>query len=134
MRRRRLNPLVISASVALIWLLFLPAIGESYDDFFLDWRPPLLLAAVLGLLGFLGLARRRLAPAARWLLAALLLVLAALQAADTAIQHFMDRPLDVYFDLRHLPNLLGLYVDAVGIWRGSAVIIATVLALILLLL
>jgi hypothetical protein len=90
--------------------------------------------ALLAFLGFLGLARWRLAASARWLVAVLLVVLAALQAADAAVQHFMDRPLDIYFDLRHLPNLLGLYVDAVGFWRGSAAIVVGALALALLLL
>jgi len=134
MRRRHLNPLAIAASIALIWLLFMPAIGASYDDLFLDWRPPVLLAALLGLVGFFGLARWRLGRITRWLVAALLLIAAGVQATDAAVQHFMDRPLDIYFDVRHLPNLLGLYVDAVGIWRGGAVIVGVLLALVVLLL
>ena len=84
---------------------------------------------MLGLIGIVGLAGRQLWTWVRWLLAGLLLLAAGLQFADAAVERLLDRPLDLYFDLRHVPNLLGLYLNAAGHWHGGEVIAGAVLAL-----
>ena len=129
MRRRRPSLLGFGLGIAFIWAVFLPTIGAGGLHLRLDWRPPIVLAALLALLGLLGLARRELWAALRWVTAALILVLAGLQFADAAVERLLDRPLDLYFDLRHVPNLLGLYVEAAGTVRGVAVILAWALTL-----
>ena len=77
-------------------------------------------------LAMLALWRRRLGRVGRWALAALLCAAAALQLAAVLVLSFLDRPLDLYFDLPQLPSLLGLFRDAVGPWRELG---ATALAL-----
>jgi hypothetical protein len=114
---------------ALIWLVFSPSLAGPRFAF--DPRPPIVLPLVLVLVGALGLGRWHLGGFWRWLLALVLLLAAMLQFADGAVQRILDRPLDLYFDLRHVPNLLGLYLDAAGHWRGGAVIAVVALALLL---
>ncbi len=127
-RRRYRAGLVLG--VALIWALFLPRASEH--GVALDPRPPLALLLVVVLLAFLALAARRFPRWLRWLLAALLVFLAGLQFAAASVAQILDRPLDLYFDLRHVPNLLGLYLDAAG-WRGDAMVAAAILALLVIL-
>src|SRR6185437_9756970 len=119
--------LAILLSIALLSLLFLPAKDEDNLSLALDWRPtvePLLLIAGLAALALTG---RALRPAARWLLALLLLIAALLQVTDAAMLGIFDRELNLYLDLRHVPSLLGLFWDAAGAWRGTAEIAAAVL-------
>jgi hypothetical protein len=115
---------------ALIWVLFLPLYDER--GLTVDPRPPVVLLLVLLLLGFTGQMRWTLRPWLRWLLAVAIVLLALLQFVSAAVEQILDRPLDLYFDFHHAPNLLALYLDAAG-WRGVAVMIATVLGLTLLL-
>jgi hypothetical protein len=116
--------------LVLIWALFLPGISAGDHHLLLDFRPPLVLLALLALLGLMGLARRQLWASLRWLFAALLLILAGLQFADAAVERLLDRPFDAYFDLRHVPNLLGLYLNAAGPGRGGLVIAGAAIALV----
>lgn len=127
-RRRYRAGLVLG--IALIWALFLPSISD--DGVALDPRPPLALLLVVVLLAFLALAARRFSRALRWLVAALLVLLAVLQFASETVIEVLDRPLDLYFDLRQAPNLLGLYLDAAG-WRGAAVFAGAILSLLVVL-
>jgi hypothetical protein len=115
---------------ALIWALFLPFYGER--GFGIDPRPPLVLLAVLLLLGFIGQMRWTLRPWLRALLTFAIVLLALLQLVSAAVEQILDRSLDLYFDFRHVPNLLALYVDAAG-WRGVLVMIAAGLGAVLLL-
>src|ERR1700731_1652918 len=103
MFRRRPAPLgaalAVLLSVALLSLLFLPAKDEDNLRLVLDWRPevePLLLVAALALLLFIA---------------------ALLQAGDAAMLGIFDRELNLYLDLRYVPNLIGLFWDAGGPWR-----------------
>src|SRR6185437_15727787 len=119
--------LVVLLSIALLSLLFLPAKDEDNLRLVLDWHPtvePLLLVAGLAALALTG---RALRPATRWLLALLLLAAALLEAADAAMLGIFDRELNLYLDLWHVPNLLGLFWDAAGPWRGAAGIAAAAL-------
>ncbi len=127
-RRRRPYRAGLAFGLVLIWALFLSGLRSDHHMFF-DWRPPLALIALLLLFGLMGLMRRSLWPAARWLIAVSLVLLAVLQFADATVERLLDRPLDLYFDLRHVPNLIGLYLDADGAWRGVTVIAGTLIGL-----
>jgi hypothetical protein len=113
-----------------LWALFLPLYSDR--GLTIDARPPVVLLAVLLLLGFLGQMRWTLPPWLRWLLAIVIALLALLQFASAAVEQSLDRALDLYFDFRHVPNLLGLYLDAAG-WRGRLVVLASGLGVVLLL-
>lgn len=129
-RRARAGLLGFFLGVALIWALFLPLYSER--GLGIDPRPPVVLLTVLLLLGFTGQMRWTLRPWLRWLLAIAIALLALLQLVSAGVEHILDRSLDLYFDFRHVPNLLALYVDAAG-WRGILVVIASVLGAALLL-
>jgi len=129
-RRARAGLLGFFLGGALIWALFLPLYSER--GLTIDPRPPVVLLLVLLLLGFVGQMRLTMRPWLRWLLAAAIMLLALLQLASAAVEQILDRSLDLYFDFRHVPNLLALYLDAAG-WRGILVVIATALGLTLLL-
>ena len=111
--------------IALIWALSLPSADQRGVT--VDPRPPLALLIVIALFAFAALARRRVATWVRWLLAAAILLLAGLQFGGGKVEQVLDRPLDLYFDLRHVPNLLGLYLGAAGA-RGYALIAVLILA------
>jgi Sulfatase len=132
MRRLRWSGARGLFGLLLLWLPFLPDIGPD-RHLIVDLRPPLPLVALLILFGLWRWAQWRLAPAMRWGLAALLFALAVIQGVNAGVEHSLDRPLDLYFDLRHVPSLLGLYRDSVGAVRGGLSIAAALLALTLLL-
>ncbi len=125
-RARKPYGLRLLFGIALIWALFLPVASER--GFTLDARPPIALLIALGLIAVCALAGRGLWTAVRWLLAITLIVLAGLQVVNATVDRMLDRPLDLYFDLRHVPSLLGLYLGAAG-WRGMVVIAGVVVAL-----
>ena len=128
MTRARRNALVgLLFGGAMIWFIFLPSFAGPRFGF--DFRPPVALPVALVFVGLIGLGRWRLGFVARWLLALLLLLVALLQFADGGVARILDRPLDLYFDLRHVPNLIGLYLDATGRVSGSFVILGIALAL-----
>jgi hypothetical protein len=129
-RRARAGLLGLFFGGAFIWALFLPLYGDR--GLTVDARPPVALLAVLLLLGFVGQMRWTLRPWLRWALAIAIVLLALLQFVSAAVEQILDRSLDLYFDFRHAPNLLGLYLDAAG-WRGMLAIIAGGLAAVLLL-
>jgi hypothetical protein len=129
-RRARAGLLGLFFGGAFIWVLFLPLYGDR--GLTVDARPPVALLAVLLLLGFVGQMRWTLRPWLRWALAIAIVLLALLQFVSAAVEQILDRSLDLYFDFRHAPNLLGLYLDAAG-WRGMLAIIAGGLAAVLLL-
>ncbi len=129
-RRARAGLLGFFLGCAFIWALFLPLYGDR--GLTVDARPPVVLLVVLLLLGFVGQMRWALRPWLRWVLAVAIVLLALLQFVSAAVEQILDRSLDLYFDFRHVPNLLGLYLDAAG-WRGMLAIIAGGLAAVLLL-
>jgi len=129
-RRARAGLLGFFLGGALIWALFLPLYSEH--GLGIDPRPPVVLLGVLLLLGFTGQMRWTLRPWLRWLLTVVIVLLALLQLVSAGVEQILDRSLDLYFDFRHVPNLLALYVDAAG-WRGILVVIAAALGLMLLL-
>ncbi len=122
-RARRPYRVGFLLGLALVWLLFLPSASER--GLTLDARPPLALLIVVALLAFLALARRKASRGLRWTLALLLVLLAGLQFADGKVEQILDRRLDLYFDLRHVPNLVGLYLGAAG-GRGALLVAAAI--------
>ena len=127
-RRTRAGLIGLMLGVALIWLLFVPVLGDR--GFGVDVHPPVALFIVLALLGLLGQMRWPVAPWLRWLLAGLIVVLALLQLAAGAVGEILDRALDLYFDFARLPDLIALYLKTAG-WRGAAVVLVAVLGLVL---
>jgi sulfatase-like protein len=132
MRRRPVAPVGAVLSViicgAFLCLLFVPARFEPNWRLVPDWRPeiePLLLVAGLALCAP---SRGRMPTMLRWFCAALILVAALVQFADAATRGLFGRELHLYFDLPHVPNLLVLFYDAAGFWRGSAAMAAGLLA------
>ncbi|HXS40528.1 MAG TPA: hypothetical protein VN766_10115 [Stellaceae bacterium] len=120
-RARRAYRAALVLGVVFLWALSLPsasAHGLSFDP-----RPPVLLLAILALLALIGWSGRRVGAAWRWVLAILFVTLTGLHFAAGWVAQLLDRPLDLYFDLRHVPSLAGLYLDAVG-WRGAALLVA----------
>ena len=109
-RRARAGLSVFFLGGALIWALFLPFYSEH--GLGIDPRPPVVLFAVLLLLGLVGQMRWTLRAWLRWLLAIVVVLLALLQLVSAAVEQILDRSLDLYFDFRHVPNLLALYVGA----------------------
>ena len=120
-RARRSYRAGLAFGIVFLWALSLPSAGEL--GLSVDPRPPVLLLAILAILAFIGLSGRRVGALGRWLLASVFVVLTGLQFAAGKVAQTLDRPLDLYFDLRHVPNLFGLYLDAAG-WRGVAIVAA----------
>ncbi|HEY1504565.1 MAG TPA: hypothetical protein VGF92_09715, partial [Stellaceae bacterium] len=129
-RRARTGLLGFLLGGALIWALFLPLYGER--GFTVDLRPPVALLVVFLLLGFVALMRWTLRPWLRGLLAVAIVSLALLQFVSAAVEQTLDRSLDLYFDFRHVPNLLALYLGAAGA-RGMLMLIGAGLGAVLLL-
>lgn len=121
--------LVLLASAALLCLLFLPGRDDANLRLVLEWRPEVEPLLLIGLLALLALAGRRVPPWLRGLIAGLMVAAALLQFADAAVLGIFDRQLNLYFDLPHVPQLLGIFYDTAGPWRGTAGIAAAVVAL-----
>jgi hypothetical protein len=131
MFRRRPAPvraaLTLLIGAALLCLLFVPARDDSNLRFALDWRPEIEPLLLIGLLALLALAGRRLSGWFRWILAALIVLAAAWQFADAMMLSVFDRELNLYLDLPHVPNLVALFYDAAGPWRGATEVAGVVL-------
>ncbi|HEV2548969.1 MAG TPA: hypothetical protein VGU20_16625 [Stellaceae bacterium] len=132
MFRRRPRPLrallVLFAGAVLLCLPFAAAKDEENLGFFLDWRPelePLLLIAFVAVLSLMG---RRLPAFVRWLVALLVFLAALVQFAEAMVWGALDRELDLYFDLPHVPKLLSLVYEAAGPWRGALAFLGLSLA------
>jgi hypothetical protein len=109
-------------ALALLWLPFVPAANPWDNRLFADPRPPAMMLAMLVLLAAVVLVRRRLGLPARLALAALIVAAAALQLAAALVEIFLDRALDLSFDVAHVPSLIGLFVAAEG--EGRALLAA----------
>jgi hypothetical protein len=91
--------------------MLVPAQGLRFD-----WRPSAELALLLLVLSLKGLAGpgRVFGRAAVRSLAVLTLVAALVNLADSAVPALLGRDLNLYWDLRHLPSLIGLAREALG--------------------
>ena len=128
---RRLLAAAICA--ALLALLFIPARDPATHGLTIDWRPSAVLAGLLFLLAVLAVVRPQ-AVAGRGLarvLTGLAVAAALFNLADAATPTLLGRDLDLYWDLRHTPSLVGLAVDSGGLWRvvGAAFVLLAAIAI-----
>jgi hypothetical protein len=123
---------ILAACLALL-ALFAPASESENHRLVIDYRPALEIAILLAALGALAMLGLRPGAWSRAALAPLLLLAALLHAIDAVLPGMMGRELDLYWDLRHLPGLLGLFFEAAGAWRGGLVALAGAAALLALL-
>jgi hypothetical protein len=122
------SSLAFVASVLFLFLLFVSAKDEENLLFVQEWRPEIEPLLLIGVIALLSLAGRQLAAGVRWLLAGVIFLAALLQFADAMVLSIFDRALDLYFDLPHVPSLIGLFYEAAGPWRGAAAILGSALA------
>jgi len=118
--------------VALLSVLFLPRGIADQNRIILAPRPELEVLLLLALLAFLALRARSLALGWRVAIALLLTLGAIVNFASAVVPSFFERRLDLYLDLRHVPNLIALFIDAAGPVRGWLTVLGVALGLILL--
>jgi hypothetical protein len=125
--RRQSRPAGLGAIVALLTacgfllILFAPASEPENQRFVLDWRPSVEILALLAALGLAGLRDGRLGLAARLAATGIIGIAALIHTIDALLPALFGRTLDLYWDLGHVPSLLGLFFDAAGPWRGGLV-------------
>src|SRR5438876_4039668 len=134
---RRLMSGMLAASLGMLALavLFLPSRNSVTHALAIEWRPSAELAALFFLVAMAALAAPRFAARRAPAIALALLVTAAalLNLADAATPALLGRDLNLYWDLRHLPSLLGLARESAGWWRFSvaaALVVGAVLTLV----
>ncbi|MBO0735807.1 MAG: hypothetical protein J2P48_04460 [Alphaproteobacteria bacterium] len=135
-RRRELARSVSAGCLGVLLLaaLFLPSHNPATQSLAVEWRPSAQLAGLLFVLGAAALALPRLV-AARGLAFALALLVAGaalLNLADAVVPTLFGRDLNLYWDLPHLPSLVGLAREAAGVWTVLAAAAVLLLALVLL--
>lgn len=121
--------LTLVLGTALMSLLFLPTPLADQNRVALDWRPEIEVLLLVGLVAVFASLGRRMPTGLRWIAAGLLTAGALLHAIAAAVPSFFERELDLYWDLPHVPSLLGLFVAAKGWVRASLVLLAVALAL-----
>jgi len=114
---RALATLVLG--VAFLSALFLPAQVPNENRLAFEFRPELEVLLLVGLIAVFSLAGRKMPPWLRWLAAAMLALGALFNAIAAIVPSFFERELDLYWDLPHVPSLLGLFFDALGWLRGT---------------
>jgi hypothetical protein len=118
----------------LLALVFTPARDFVSHGLTIEWRPSAELAFLLFLVAIAAVARPQIIaarPTAR-VLAVVVAAMAFLNLVDAATPTLLGRDLNLYWDLSHLPSLIGLAGEAAGFWR-MAVAIAVLIGAILLL-
>ena len=122
--------LTLVLGTALMSLLFLPVPVTNENRVALDWRPEIEVLLLVGLVAIFALIGRRMPTALRWTLASLLTAGGLLHAIAAAVPSFFERELDLYWDLPHVPSLLGLFFAAKGWLKASLILFAVVLGLV----
>lgn len=114
--------------VLLLAVFFLPVRDPVTHALALEWRPSAELAGLLFLVALTALALPQFVAGRGVALFLALLVVAAalLNLADAATPSLLGRDLNLYWDLRHLPSLLGLARESAGLW---SVLLAAALAI-----
>lgn len=118
---------ILVLGTALLSALFLPARIPELDRVTLDPRPEIEVMLAVGLVAFLALLGRRLPAALRWIIAGLLTVTALFHLVATLVPGSFERELDLYWDLPHVPRLIGLFLEAAGPVKGWLAVIAVAL-------
>src|SRR6266436_4198107 len=121
---RRLMSGMLAASLGMLALavLFLPSRNSVTHALAIEWRPSAELAALFFLVAMAALAAPRFAARRAPAIALALLVAAAalLNLADAATPALLGRDLNLYWDLQHLPSLLGLARESAGLWSVAS--------------
>jgi hypothetical protein len=118
---RNLGREAITASlgVLLLAILFLPSHALATHSIAFEWRPSAELAGLFFVLAMTAIAApeflARRGPAI--VLAFLVTAAALLNLIDAATPMLLGRELNLYWDLRHLPSLVGLVRESAGSWR-----------------
>src|SRR5215467_12002063 len=130
---RPINPvralLTLVLGTALMSLLFLPAQAPNENRIALDWRPEIEVLLLVGLVAVFAALGRRMPTGLRWTAASLLAAGALLHAIAAAVPSFFERELDLYWDLPHVPSLVGLFFAAKGWVKASLILLGLALAL-----
>jgi hypothetical protein len=127
-RRRRFRPgigpviLALGAASAFLLALFVPTSEEENHRIIFDFRPALEILILIGAVGLLRLIGLRLPALLRYAIALLVLLAALLNLADAVMPGAYGRAVDLYWDLRLVPDLLGIYAKSAGFW--SAILLA----------
>ncbi|HUN46994.1 MAG TPA: sulfatase-like hydrolase/transferase [Stellaceae bacterium] len=124
--------LTVALGTAFLSLLFLPDQVRDGNRLGWDGRPELEVLLLLGGLGLLTLLGRRLPLWARATTGVLVALAALFHFLVAAVPSFFERDLDLYWDLPHVPGLIGLFVDAAGPVKGWASLFGVSLLLVLL--
>ena len=122
--------LTLVLGTALMSLLFLPEQVPNENRLALDWRPEIEVLLLVGLVALFAALGRRMPTGLRWTAASLLVVGALLHGIAAAVPSFFERELDLYWDLPHVPSLVGLVVAAKGWWKASLVLLALAIGLV----
>ena len=121
--------LTLVLGTALMSLLFLPKPLANENRVALDWRPEIEVLLLVGLVAVFAALGRRMPTGLRWTAAALLTAGALLHAIAAAVPSFFERELDLYWDLPHVPSLLGLFFASKGWLKASLILLGVALAL-----
>ena len=124
--------LTLVLGTALMSLLFLPEPMANENRVALDWRPEIEVIVLVGFVAVFAALGRRMPTGLRWTAASLLTLGALLHAVAAAVPSFFERELDLYWDLPHVPSLLGLFFAAKGWVKASLTLLGIVVGLVLL--
>jgi len=117
---------------AFMSLLFLPSPVANQNRVALDWRPEIEVLLLVGVVAVFAALGRRMPAWLRWSAAVLLTLGALLHAIAAAVPSFFERELDLYWDLPHVPSLVGLFFATKGWVKASLILLGCAGALVLL--
>ena len=126
-RIRPIHPLrallTLVLGTAFLSLLFLPSPVANENRVALDWRPEIEVLLLVGLVAVFAALGRRMPAGLRWTAAGLLTLGALLHAIAAAVPSFLERELDLSWDLPHVPSLIGLFFAAKGWLKASLILL-----------
>jgi hypothetical protein len=122
--------LTLVLGTAFLSLLFLPSPAVDQNRLTLDWRPEIEVLLLVGLVAVFAALGRRMPSGLRWTAAGLLTLGALLHAIAAAVPSFFERELDLYWDLPHVPSLIGLFFAAKGWLKASLILLGVAAGLV----
>jgi hypothetical protein len=133
-RRGRAQPSIwaslvgILAATLFLLALFSPASEPENHTLLFNPRPALEILILVGAVALLALLGRSLPTLIRYAIALLVLLAAALNLADAVMPGLFGREVDLYWDFRQVPGLLGLYAKSAGLWHAILAVALAILA------
>jgi hypothetical protein len=123
--------LQVCLGVLLLAIFFLPVRHSTTHGLAIQWRPSAELVGLLFLVAMAALVRPRLVAGRGPAIALAVLVIAAafLNLADAAAPALLGRDVNLYWDLQHLPSILGLARESAGsssLTAGAALLIGSI--------